>query len=193
MVTLQEQFEKDFPNKGVKDIYANNKYENSNFTNYDLDLREYKNLRILMLDSNNFTSVDFLNTIPNPEKLEQLQIYNNKIQPTDISIFSKFVNLKNLKIGTMENSSKQGKHNKFYGSLKAYQNLTKLEEICIEATDVNEGLEYLPESLVLSQKHLHPEIPRYNYVKIECKPHNTNAKCKAIQDQLKPFNYDLEA
>jgi hypothetical protein len=39
MTTLQEQFEKDFPDKSVKEIEARGKYKNSNFTNYDLDLR----------------------------------------------------------------------------------------------------------------------------------------------------------
>ena len=42
MTTLQEQFEKDFPDKEVEEIFARKKYSDSNFTNYDLDLREYK-------------------------------------------------------------------------------------------------------------------------------------------------------
>ena len=206
MTTLQEQFEKDFPDKGVRSIGNGGRFKSSELTNRDLDLREYENLTSLSLDNNltsinlsnqknliylnlnssNLTSVDFLNQLPNPEKLEHLIIYNNNIQPTDISIFSKFVNLKMLKIGTMEIGLERGKNNKFYGSLKAYQNLTKLEVICIEATDVNEGLEYLPNSLT--------EATRGGmYHRIECSPHNTNAKCKAIQDQLRPFNYDIEA
>ena len=45
-----------------------------------------------------------------------------------------------------------GKGNQFYGSLKSYQNLTKLKNICIEGTDANEGLEYLPFSLAQATK-----------------------------------------
>ncbi|CAG8507087.1 7575_t:CDS:1, partial [Ambispora gerdemannii] len=80
-----------------------------------------------------------------------------------------------------------GKRNQFYGSLKSYQSLTKLKSICIEATDVNEGLEYLPESLVKETKG------GGKYSSIECSPNDTNARCSQIQDQLRPFNYDLEA
>src|ERR1043166_9236629 len=118
MITLQEQFEKDFPDKSVREIIAYDKYKDTNFTNYDLDLRGYINLeelnlagnldnnkitsiklpqssklRRLYLRGNNLTSVDFLNTIPNPKKLEALTISDNNIQPTDISIFGRFVNL----------------------------------------------------------------------------------------------------
>ncbi|MCE8159262.1 MAG: hypothetical protein I3270_01650 [Candidatus Moeniiplasma glomeromycotorum] len=59
MIVLQEQFEKDFPDKGVREIDAYAKYINSSFTNYDLDLREYKNLTKLSLSGNNLTTIDF--------------------------------------------------------------------------------------------------------------------------------------
>src|SRR6266487_270093 len=103
MVTLQEQFEKDYPDKGVDKVNIKEKYKNSDFTNRDLDLSEYKNLTDIYSSSGHLTSVDFLNTLSNPEKLKVLRIYNNNIQPTDISFFSKFVNLRILKIGTTNN------------------------------------------------------------------------------------------
>lgn len=94
----------------------------------------------------------------------------------------------------MKYDLKGGKHNKFYGSFKSWKNLTKLETICIEATDVNEGLEHLPESLVLSTiREKERDKEKGGYYKIECSPHSTNAKCSQIQDQLRPFNYDLGA
>src|SRR5947209_3022376 len=139
MTTLQEQFERDFSNR--ERMIEICRYKNRNFTNYDLDLREYRNLwilnlmgsnltsinlsgcellRTLRLENNQLTSADFLNTLPNPEKLTDLCIYNNNIQPTNISIFSKFVNLKTyLKIGTIKSDLEKGKHNKFYGSFKS--------------------------------------------------------------------------
>ncbi|CAI2161468.1 10371_t:CDS:2 [Funneliformis geosporum] len=95
--------------------------------NFDLlDLSGLSSLKELHCRKNNLISIDFLNQLPNPEKLEKLIIFSNNIQPTDIEVFSKFVNLKILKIGTMRYALEQ------------------------EATDVNEGLEYLP--LKLSQK-----------------------------------------
>ena len=93
---------------------------------WQINLSECKNLRNLFLADNNLTFVDFLNTLTNPEKLERLYIYGNNIQPTDISFFSKFINLKGLRIGIMKVNLKQGKHNKFYDSLKSCQNLTEL-------------------------------------------------------------------
>src|SRR4051812_44436998 len=155
MTTLQEQFEKDFPDKSVEKIDAFYKYYEGNFTNYDLDLSEYvnleslnlsynkitsinlseyKELRDLKISNNNLISIDFLNTLPCPEKLEELEIFSNKIPSTDISFFSKFVNLEVLRIGTNEGITK-GKINRFYGSLKSWKSLTKLRNICIDYTD----------------------------------------------------------
>src|SRR3954447_12465442 len=179
MITLQEQFEKDFPDKEVRNIStrARHQYSGTYFTNYDLDLREYanlekidleysnltsinlskcKNLRVLLLGVNNLTSIDFLNTLPNPEKLERLEIYDNNIQPTTLDFLRPFVNLIDCKLG--ENKSKDEEllkerlknkiYNKFYGSLEPIKNLTKLEKFCIAGTDVEEGIEYIPAKLV---------------------------------------------
>ncbi len=151
-----------------------------------LDISGCNCLTTILLTSHALVSIDFLNTLPNPEKLENLCIFNNNIQPTDISIFSRFVNLKGLKIGTMKNALEEGKRNKFYGSFESWKDLTKLGTICIEATDVNEGLEYL--SMNLAQK-----TREVGYDNIECSPHYTSAKCSAIQDQLRTFDYDLLA
>ena len=58
----------------------------------DLDLVGFVNLKELCCSDNEFTTVEFLNSLPHPEKLEKLWIYNNNIQPTDIAVFSKFIN-----------------------------------------------------------------------------------------------------
>ena len=155
----------------------------------ELDISGCVKLRKLIIFDNQLTSTEFLTQLPNLEKLELLMINNNNIQPTNIEVFSRFVNLKKLYIGTMKHALEKNKHNQFYGSLKSYQNLTKLEVICIEATDVNEGLEYLPKSLVEKTRGGNSEIGG----SIQCSIYETNAKCKVIQDELRPFNYDLEA
>jgi hypothetical protein len=247
MTTLQQYLNQKYPTKedkeAVKEIDSRDIFKGiskNNLENFVLDLSKFSsiekiftenllltelningliNLQELHVGNNNLTSVDFLNHLPNPEKLKSLTIYNNKIQPTDISVFSRFVNLKTLKIGTEFYSFRERKHNKFYGSLESYKNLTKLESICIEATDVDRGLEWLPESLAKSAakeaekgkfyifNNIQSPLPtnvaevinkeswgRYvAYHNIECSPHGTDAKCKAIQDELRPFNYDVEA
>lgn len=169
----------------------------------DLDISGCSNLKEIKCQFNQLTSVDFLNTLPNPEKLEYLFIYNNKIQSTNIDCFSKFINLRTLKIGANDPWRKyrdgwRNEYNHFYGSFESWKNLTKLASICIEATDVSEGLEYLPMSLAKATSWGTDETVKYNatvrYMSIECSPHeNTTAKCVAIQNELRPYNYDLEA
>src|SRR5436189_4771235 len=58
MTTLQEQFEKDFPNKSVGKIDIKDKYKNTNFTNRDLDLRAYSYLISLICSHNDLTSLN---------------------------------------------------------------------------------------------------------------------------------------
>jgi hypothetical protein len=163
-----------------------------------INLNDCVNLKYLDCADNKLVSIDFLSSLPNPKNLEVLRIPNNNIQPTDISIFSRFVNLEVLKIGTARHALKKGKHNQFYGSFKSWKNLTKLESICIEATNIDSGLEYLPQTLVraIKKEMKQPLFFVDNkpvYCSIECSPHNIDAKCSAIQDQLKKYDYDLEA
>src|SRR3954454_13579762 len=90
MVTLQEQFEKDYPNKEVKEINIYKKYEITNFTNYDLDLREYKKLINLNCSYNNLTSIDVSKNV----NLTELKCSENNLTSLDVS---KNVNLTELK------------------------------------------------------------------------------------------------
>jgi hypothetical protein len=41
----------------------------------------------------------------------------------------------------------QGICNRFYGSLEFLRNITKLEELDVNNTDIDSGLEYLPDSV----------------------------------------------
>jgi len=159
-----------------------------------LDISSCFNLVILICINNNLISANFLKQLPNPKKIEILNVYNNNIQPTDIELFSRFVNVRVLKIGTEKEAFKNGKHNKFYGSFKSYQDLTKLERICIEATDIDKGLEFLPMSLAKSTaKRANEDKEGGGYLYFECSPHDINNKCSRIKEHLKPFDYDLEA
>jgi len=77
-----------------------------------------------------------------------LNISNNNLPEQDLSVFSKFTNLELLLIGgNNEKHFKQSKYNKFKGSLEPLKNLTKLKNLYISNTDIDSGLEYLPESI----------------------------------------------
>jgi len=159
-----------------------------------LILNNNPQLNIIFCQNNQIVNVDFLTQLSNPHELEKLLIYNNNIQPTNIEVFSKLSNIKRLKLGTTEDGIKKNKRNKFYGSFESWKGLTKLESICIEATDVDQGLEYLPMSLVESTtEEAKNNKKKGGYLNIECSPHGTDAKCKIIQDELRPLDYDLGA
>jgi hypothetical protein len=66
-----------------------------------------------------------------------LNVGNNDFQ-SDLTIFSQLVNLEELSIERSE---------KFTGSLAPLVKLTKLKYLDISNTDINSGLEYLPESI----------------------------------------------
>jgi hypothetical protein len=177
----------------LEDIRIDGNYLKSPLT--ELNIVGCSNLVFFVCINNDLTSANFLNQLPNPEKIRVLGIYNNNIEKTDIKMFSKFVNVGFLKIGTEKEAYQKGKHNKFYGSFESYKDLKNLERICIEATDVDSGLE-LYQVIYLNQQL--NELARAKseeggYLYIECSPHDVNNKCSKIKEQLKPFDYDLEA
>lgn len=100
---------------GLKDLSISGSYLISPLIK--LNVNNCSSLKELDCSANNLTSIDFLNQLPNPENLRELLVYNNNIEPTNIEVFSKFVNLEELRIGTMRVDA--GKHNKFYGSFKS--------------------------------------------------------------------------
>ncbi|CAH1755901.1 1415_t:CDS:10 [Entrophospora sp. SA101] len=103
-------------------------------------------LRELYCKNNCLISINY--PISNPEKLTNLSIRNNNLPKQDLSAFSKFVNLKGLYVGNDEQEKiKQGINNHFVGSLEPLKNLTNLKILDISNTDVDSGLEYLPESV----------------------------------------------
>jgi hypothetical protein len=130
-------------------------------------------LTSLQLLGNKFTSIDFLTTLPQPDKLKKLEVPNNQIQLTALDFLKPFVNLKSVSLGTTIKEER----NLFSGSLKPLQNLTKLETLCIAGTDVDSGLEYLPPSLVKSvkKKNLAPLIADQMVLKLELRLFKINS------------------
>ncbi|KLL02867.1 MAG: hypothetical protein MRECE_40c006 [Mycoplasmataceae bacterium CE_OT135] len=120
-----------------------------------LDLRDFVNLEILYCYDNQLTTLNLTNCrqlkriscssnnlsdlkLPYSatEQLTSLNINNNNFSG-DLSLFSHLVNLEWLWIG----------NNRFIGSLQPLQNLTKLKILDIRNTDIDSGLDYLPDSL----------------------------------------------
>ncbi|MCE8163182.1 MAG: serine/threonine-protein kinase [Candidatus Moeniiplasma glomeromycotorum] len=83
------------------------------------------------------------------EKLTHLSIGNNNLSKQDLSILIQFKNLEELWIGNDDKSKiDKGIYNFFIGSLENLKNLNKLKLLDISNTDIDSGVEYLPESLV---------------------------------------------
>jgi hypothetical protein len=64
--------------------------------------------------------------------------------------------------------------------------------LCIAGTDVDGGLEYLPASLgenIAREK----DISERERSLIDCRPKRPDAKVAQIQEELRPFNYDVLA
>lgn len=94
------------------------------------------------------TQLNFLRDLVNPEKLTYLNIMNNNFSEQNLDLFSKFINLEVLYIGTdNEERIRNNLYNRFTGSLKPLSKLTKLKELNIESTDIDKGLKYLPKNL----------------------------------------------
>ncbi|GBC02371.1 hypothetical protein RclHR1_00460009 [Rhizophagus clarus] len=83
---------------------------------------------------NELKSLDFLKSL-NPATLLTLRMGNNKFHARDLKCFTPFINLRRLFIC----------NNPFYGSLKPLRNLFNLKEIGIAGTNIDSGLEYLPD------------------------------------------------
>ncbi|RHZ36158.1 leucine-rich repeat domain-containing protein [endosymbiont GvMRE of Glomus versiforme] len=140
-----------------------------------LYLTNYNKLIEIKCSSNKLKAINFPEQV---EKLTILDIRNNNFPKQDLSLFSHLVNLKELKIGNDHRAkTKQGIYNRFSGSLKPLQNLSQLYELDISNTDIDSGLEYLPdgvEDFWCSTKKM------------------PDAKVKAIKEEWEYFNKDLK-
>lgn len=93
-------------------------------------------IKELQAQLNQFAELDFLNDL-NHETLEELVIFSNNFSPQNLSVFSKFVNLKDLDIA----------NTCFYGSFESLKDLKKLRSLEVWNTNINSGLEHLSKNL----------------------------------------------
>jgi len=72
-----------------------------------LDLSEFTSLKSFNSYSNKFESLDFLNSLPNKDKLEKLNFYGNDLKEVDLAwLLQEFPNLQTL---NLENNPVSGK------------------------------------------------------------------------------------
>jgi hypothetical protein len=101
-----------------------------------LDLSNCHSLTKLSCSGNKFTSTDFLDEIPNKEKLKILRINKNEELKENLNFLTPFTELKEINIEDCP----------FYGSLEPLKSMKNLKKIFISRTNINQGLEYLSDS-----------------------------------------------
>src|SRR5947199_10803592 len=65
----------------------------------EMDLAEFTNLKSINASNNQFTNLNFLLTLPNKGKLEQINFFGNEINEIDFNaLFTNFPNLKTINL-----------------------------------------------------------------------------------------------
>ncbi|CAG8597663.1 63_t:CDS:1 [Ambispora gerdemannii] len=112
----------------------------------DIKVSNCPNITYFNIANNLLVDTKFLDGL-NPEKLTVLSIHTNNFHKQNLSFVSKFIKLQQLFLDNCdEEKFEKGIFNKFIGSFKPLQDLTELEILSIGKTDIDSGLEYLPES-----------------------------------------------
>jgi hypothetical protein len=113
----------------------------------DLVLEGLSQLEILSCSNNYLSDTNFLNGLENPERLISLNIQNNNFEEQGLEVFGQFTSLKTLSIGNEDKEKiEKGIYNQFCDSLEPLKDLNELNSLHISNTNINYGLEYLPES-----------------------------------------------
>lgn len=73
-----------------------------------MSLGEFKNLKSLNSSNNKFTDLNFLNSLPNKNKLESINFFGNEISEVDFAFL--FTNFPNLKTVNLSNNPLTGKN-----------------------------------------------------------------------------------
>nr|CAG8502374.1 3140_t:CDS:2 [Entrophospora candida] len=106
---------------------------NDNFKLVKLEIETCPSLKEIRFPNSQLSSLN-LNGAPN---LEIVDLY-----------YGKLVSLNYLKLGNWDDRlNEMGINNRFYGSLEPLKNLTKLEHLSVANTDIDSGLDYLPNSI----------------------------------------------
>src|SRR6185295_2613400 len=86
--------------------------------------------------------------VANCPKLVELNLMDNNLSVRNLKFLISHVNLEVLLLGNEDTENlKEGKYNKYYGSLKSLKKMSNLKFLHIVNTNIDSGLEYLPTSL----------------------------------------------
>jgi len=146
MTTVQEYLNQD---KNTDHIYIEGNWYHSMLDGGELDLSDFSNVKKININGINlkpaltkitlknltkleelhlwYTEIkdlNFLNELPNPEKLKVLSIPNNNFSKSDLTIFERFANLSELNISNLSNRG----GNQFEGKLTPFlKSISKLD------------------------------------------------------------------
>ena len=99
-----------------------------------------------VVDCSNNQLTDF--EVANCPKLVELNLMDNNLSVRNLKFLISHVNLEVLLLGNEDTENlKEGKYNKYYGSLKSLKKMSNLKFLHIVNTNIDSGLEYLPTSL----------------------------------------------
>jgi hypothetical protein len=171
---------KDFDNLNYFDCSSNliTSLTIENLPNLDYLIASYCNINNLVVSNcpkintfniKNNSLADFNFSSLNSDFLTILDIKDNNFSLRTLEFLIPFVKLRKVFLGS-DDSKRLDKniYNRFYGSLKPLENLKNLGYLFIDSTDVDSGLEYLPEK----------------FKKISCKSKREEASCLKIKKEL---------
>jgi Leucine-rich repeat (LRR) protein len=68
----------------------------------EMDLKDFTNLKTLNASNNKFSNLDFLNSLPNKDKLQSLNFFGNELKDLDLALLLE--NFPNLKMVNLDNN-----------------------------------------------------------------------------------------
>jgi Leucine-rich repeat (LRR) protein len=178
---LEEYLEKNYSGKQKNEITGALYIDNKNLEG-DLKIEGFTNLERLDCYSNKLASLKIINCpklktlycysnqlhsleLDDLPQLELLSCHSNNLPKQDLTIFSNFTNLTTLRIGNNDKEQvEKDIYNRFSGSLESLKDLNKLSELNISNTDIDSGLEFLPDSVgTLEREVISDESNKYNF------------------------------
>ena len=156
MTTIQEYLNED---KNTDHIYIEGNWYHSMLDGGELDLSTFPNVKKININGIHITKppvtkitlknltkleelhlwyteikdLNFLNELPNPEKLKVLSIPSNNFNTSDLTIFERFINLQELNISNLSHyGEKNGTFNSFKGTLTPF--LKGISKLNVERT-----------------------------------------------------------
>jgi len=147
MVNAQQWLERQYNTRekrnNTKELHIDNRSLEG-----ELDLSDFINLERLICLENRLTKITISPLAK--EKLTYLDISNNNFPEQGLSFLTDYLNLEFLSLGNDKDPKvriEKDIYNRFIGSLEPLKNMKNLKILWINNTNLDSGLEYLPDSL----------------------------------------------